>query len=72
MGTPVAQRRPARQGATCANEIDGRSWGVDTCLGTTCHGLVRGRLFPDGCLHPLSACWFRLRLLLSAALVVSG
>ena len=40
MGTPVAQGRPARQGTAGAAEIDRRSWEVDTCLRTACHGSV--------------------------------
>ena len=40
MGSPVAQGRPARQGTAGAAEIDRRSSGIDTCLGTTCHGSV--------------------------------
>ena len=36
--TPVTHRQPTRQRTTNATEINKQSWGVNTCLGTTCHG----------------------------------
>ena len=42
-----------RQNITDATEAK-----VNICLGTACHGskLIRGKLFPDRYLHPISAC----------------
>ena len=37
---PVTQRKPARQRTTNATEINKQSEGVNTFLGTTCHGSV--------------------------------
>ena len=38
--TPVTLRQPMGQRTTNAAEISKQSYGVNTCLGTTCHGSV--------------------------------
>ena len=76
MTTPVTQRQPTRQRQqTLLKSISISSHRNKIFLsGNNLPriNLIRGKLFPDRCLHPIHACWFQLRLLLSVALIVTG